>query len=934
MSRAPPAAQPYVPDNNERGEWADPSAMNLTYALLYNTIDATDAFYLPNQLDERMWQSVYAPSVRNRRLCWADGSPRAFDYRPQQAAPEIASATSNEKNDGSRKRAIVDRPRRSIRPTTAPINFTPPVRNRDSGTGRSFEVQHNEGFLCPLHTLNNIANSVLLSPPDMLQAIELVRTLEPNIASLEELSLAALREGVFLLPIALTDASALNPLDAEQTYPELKFFLTLLEEARGMIIYTPAHGFGYVGHFVSLVYAEPGEGGLDPSRRWLVYSTSSVVARGTTAAEALDKYILMNLSTGSSSDEKTREERRRRLQESNIDPQHFIGLLPLPIHLLWDDAMAGRDREERAARMPEDEYLRMIVLRTLLRRSLGEMRVQPNELGLNDITMPKPVSPNSVDELAQFMQRLTSRIERDGSMVWNSVFDGFDQTNVASFILRRHDVDVRMNKDAETLALLLLREYDNGWSADPIPIVDGSDVLIDATTRYSYENTRYSKERPNFETVLGNLRRMMREPDGGIGLMFSGVTGDERGEMFSKFVRLLPNRRWLRYLVIDIVASALDTHVRRLNQSRRFPLGVAARRVMVLLTICAFTSLRYAGVNPSSTPNVVRLLNVVRASRTEMLPVGSLPDMLEEPVRRGSTDTGSPLVKLMLNGGYEWYLWLWQAAIDAGLPGLDQMQLEPFWTFGAYELDDRPPFDDNTAMYDRMFTFVRQLRTTLFRIPAADEDFRIIRDYFYEQDARQRTRVVIAEHFHVVATTFVTAAVSDRLLPDVQTAQSWVDFLAFDGRYGALDDVGWRTAAGDVASHLLENNLRPAFIERAAQSGFVIIRRDVFGPLQTVADTRTPITTNMERLPLPNQPGNWRSTRPVVDARVRLCTSVMSALPWWRGATNRPPTTTSTAKPSPLQSADDGDDEDDSTHAAFKRLRIADVPKNLNFDKE
>lgn len=826
--------------NDEIGEWAGPYEMNLTYAFLYNTFDVGNSLYLPNQMQENFWRLVYGPSVRDRKLCWAD----------------VAAFFQSTRGRGWRER------------------FAKPTRTFDDTTKRSFEIQNTDAYLCAMHSMNNIANTVIFSPPDLLSAIEMVRPLaQSKFASLEEVTLMSLREGVFLLPLRLVDAADLNPLDATETLPRKKFCLQLIEQARGMIIFMPLPGSQSIGHFVSLVYAEPSEGGTPPANRWLIYNSGQVVARGSTAAAALDKFILQRLSTGVDYEAGTREQRRRALQEKNISSERFVGLLPISLRLLRKDALLrgrlGAPRETRVEDFCFTEYVELVAQRTLVRRSLSEMRAMPVP-GSNDsfeLTIPDPVSPGAIDDLYWFV-RVHSTVDENATDYSAAPINGFDQVNIASFYLTRHTADVELNSYAERIAALVMREMANEWTAETLG-ARRSALTVDQRYQAMVEQ-------------LAQLRSNLYDPTASLGLFLSGVssTRDSR-EDFDKFTQLLPNRRWFRYIAITIAASALIGELQRAREEGDFPLRVSVRQLLMLFCSTAQArSLVAYGVKQQATPALGALFAAIDADRT-LLPLGSLPDSLEDAVVRHQAPapgTRSEFQTIFQNVNYDWCMWLLRATRDTNLSTYALPSLAPFEILSP-SLDDDEDVEDSydigLAAYDHSLRFVRVLRSTLFHMPFSDKHTRLMSEYFYEQEFNQPTRPYLAEHYHHTAQRFIEMALKEKLVADEREAMRWIDVLAFDNGFAS---AGWRESARNVATHDISDDARPRFVERAAQAGFDRLRRRVFGDLYLLADDRTPITNNARRLPLPAVAGNWRATRPVVSPEAQLLTAALSDL--------------------------------------------------------
>lgn len=838
-------------------EWADPAEMNATYALLYNTLEFNARPFLPIQMDESIWRLVYAPPARDRRRCWRElGS---LSYKPQRRV------------EGTRSQPRTDA-------------LAVPRRNVHRPTGRSFEMQQDDGYLCGMHSMNNVANAVLLTPPDHQSAIEAVRPLVSRLASIEELTLAALREGVFFVPLKLVAASDLNPLDPAERFPADKMCLRMVERARGMVVYQPSPQPGGDGHFVSLVYTEPPPSSSSSSAssdnddyRWLVYSTGAVVSYGATAAAALDRYMLRVLGSGVSAPEKSREERRRMLQQENISPQRFIGLLPVSLRQLREDALVRLDLSNGStssqSAIDEDTLLDIIMQRTLLRRALSETRVTNG----SDITLPEPVSPNAIDDLNWFLTQ--NMYADDATDELRTHFDGREFVNVGSFYMHRHMLDVELNMLVEKLLVRLLAELEAGWSAEPIAMRSrGRTAPLDVRQRYA-----------KMRTSLAKMRGRIRDADGCLGLLLMHIDDSEPAS-FDKALRVLSNRRWLRYLALTVAASALIAELDRVMESGEYPLRDEARKVLVLFATTAYSTMQGSGIKLSSTPSFTALYRAMQQrGRDELLPLASLPDRIDRVVRTSPLTTQSPFAKLYTEGNYEWFLWLLYAVRDAELPGADTLP-----DFSRLEITKPAPpnaanvlYDNQGGQYDQLADFAILLRRTLFRAPEPRADFDTLARTYAEQAVNRETSLALAQLFKRNGADFVRVALERGYLTSAPEAALWINFLAFDARFASPDQQVWLAAKNDVAAHDLNDALGPRFLERAAQAGFANLRRRVAGILHFQPDRRAPITNNTTRLPLPRVPGAWYTTRPRTGKETQLCVEPLARLPLDRAAAAR-----------------------------------------------
>jgi len=848
-------------------KWAEPKAMARTYALLYNTLLVCNAPYMMSQMSEDVWRLVYgSASCRPRHMSWAKArddnrESRAFVYaerrttaqqlaRQRELRVRIATLRDSVDLTGAVQERMVERAREELRRVERPTaeRFPRPPRDTHAAlANRSFQIQHHDAYLCGMHSLNNVANCVLLSPPDILQTVELMRSLEPRFAAYEELALAALREGIFLMPVKLTDPSDLNPLDYSESAPRSKYFLDLLEEAGGMVVYQPSAPPA-LGHYVSLVYVPEAE---DPDSEWVVYSTDHVVARGATAADALDRYILSVLygaQFGKDAEYGTGDTRERRRQEAAArcgvrDAQkNFVGLLPIALDALVDDST----QVSLMADLSDKRRERIYVLRTLVRRALSEMRVQ----GSGDLTLPPPISPGNFDAMAQFFA--INRVHSDDELH----FDGLDVANVASFVTVRFTADQTINKAMDALARRALLELDSSapWSA-----LEARDDAL---------------------ATLVELRSYMRSMPV-LGLFFA------MRDNFGKFSRLMSNRRWFRYFVLQLAITGL---IETLRAGRGALVPV---RIVVLLCFVGFCNLQAAGVRLAATPAIVRLyarVGELGDERHKLLPLDDAPPNIGELVRRSPATQRGPLFSLLINCSYDASLWLLQAIERARLPQLPcNATLAPLFAIGesdrervsqqlpsAQRVAER---DDSSIAYDQLSSFVTLLRVTLFALPFEHIDNTVVQKVATAVRSGTPTHTQLVSQMHEAASRFVREATTERLMAP-ERARDLVDALAFDARY--TDDERQADAAewtGDAEARSLDSETKPRYTERLAQFGIDEAYRQTFGAFCLSADRRTPITDNVERLPLPRVPGNWLTARPLVHESVLLACAPLHVLP-------------------------------------------------------
>lgn len=876
-------------------EWARPAEMNGTYSFLYCTLAVRNAPYLPAQMEPELWKLVYGQaSVRNRKLSWARArgdnlEARAFVYSEERLTEDVLARVEVVKEriallrasadiEGVDKKALIDRERASLDRLMYSRSVTrflrpPRVTPKECG-GRSFEVQCHDVYLCGMHALNNVANSVVLTPPDILQAIELNRSLDSKFASLEELSLAALREGIFLYPLRLTDVADLNPLDPSEPTPRRKYCLELIKRAGGLIVYDRLLSDD-IGHYVSLVYTRAAiderrrkedalrgeedeqdaddevEEVRDESYDWCIFSFDEVVAHGPTCADALDNYFFNRLAEGVADESvldearqnKKRDQRRATLNENVSEELYFLGLLPISLSLMRQDAQQGVDFTRHLSR---DDVEWLHILRTLVRRSLSEMSAQPSadQRGVRDINMARSVSPGNLDTLCEFMvansidrHAPAAAAEDSGSASTgpeHTRFDGLDTIVPASVINVRYVADEEINKKANSLAALLLRTESE---SDRVPMVQ------------------------EVRELLATLRSYMLSMPG-LGLFFAPT------ENFEKMARLVSNRRWFRYLALVLGTGAL---IERLDATGE--LDEPFMQCLRLLCFVAYCSMQSGGVKLGSSWRSIEALYLSLSveRRRALLPLAHLPSTIEQAVRSEPATMRSPFAAVLLHSTYDTALWLLKAVDElAPLP----IDVHPFHTTVA---------DNCTLSFDQTLAFVILLRQTLFKLPYENNDFPLIDGWMPAQPAREPTMASVSNHFILCACQFRLGVQKARLA--TVDVDQYIDVLGFDKRFapGIREqpaDYKKRSSVllADLSVHELLDRA-PRFAERMVQMGVSELYKQVFGALVIRPDNRQAIVDNLDRIPLPTQPGIWHSTRPRVVSATALLTSPLTDLP-------------------------------------------------------
>lgn len=233
------------------------------------------------------------------------------------------------------------------------LNWPPPTRARERG--RDFETQ-DDGYLCGMHALNNVAGGVLLDPPALLSAIGTLRKDDDFEASRsitlyaqrDELFLAALREGVVLAPLSLTAIEDISSLRGDRSkFPRDKCFERLLRDTGGLLVLAPGDR-GAGGHWVPLVPA--------PDGRWLIYSFDQVIVAEATIGGALRRYLDMRGGVSAAG-------ARDALSILQLAGAEYVAMVPLHTTCNDDDAAAERDMPalQRASRVVARHWARSVL---------------------------------------------------------------------------------------------------------------------------------------------------------------------------------------------------------------------------------------------------------------------------------------------------------------------------------------------------------------------------------------------------------------------------------------------------------------------------------------------------------------------------------------------------------------------------------------------
>lgn len=516
--------------------------MHATYAFLFETTSE-----LRVQMSPDLWHLVYnCAAARDRSVAWSAGlgyTRRHMLAGERELHDEYAARMSELREneirlDEQTLEEAVRRQEKAIRMLEMRIArnrlmwFDAPQRTEDPATGARFEVQ-SDSFYCAVHALNNIARSVLFAPPDILSAIECTRTLDERCASPEDVMLMALREGIFLLQLNLTDIA-----DADQLTNGHNFS-ALLDVAGGMLVYQPGGGAGGIGHYVPLVRIR---------EQWVIFSGDSVHESSASASDTLHRYIArtanIEVPAGVSAAE-------ARLDAATLavggEQLHFIGLLPIGLDCLWH--------------AKPEAVLQTILARTLLRRALSEWRLQPVNDGAvhQDMWTATPLSPCAVEEI--------------GSLIYYEPqlasvrCTGFETVNVASFIGSRHDVYRELNRYAEQLAYSVRRNK-----------------YTQALTLLRQLRS-YLRSPPALDCLFMPQGGTAAETD-----CRSMAHITVRGNYASA---LMSNRRWLRLVALSLASDAVLTQA---ESNDGGALTAVTFRITVLICMLCYTNLTVFGV--------------------------------------------------------------------------------------------------------------------------------------------------------------------------------------------------------------------------------------------------------------------------------------------------------------------------------------------------
>lgn len=237
-----------------------------------------DSLFRGCWLESRLWTLLFQPKINqaDASAVTRSGSPIVswqIDWSTSDVEFCFTRAVKEEDNGKRRRRHVASK--------------QIPVLQLVRYYNRFFTVQ-SDGYLCGTHSLNTLARCIVLNPAATFETMLTMRTIE-NVdnpqclyALREEITIAALREGVVLGSVVLSDDTCLQALcgrDAEMPHAENKSLENTVQAAGGMmVLFSSGQGMG--GHYITIV----------PLGResWAVYDTDSVVDTCTSLGAALE----------------------------------------------------------------------------------------------------------------------------------------------------------------------------------------------------------------------------------------------------------------------------------------------------------------------------------------------------------------------------------------------------------------------------------------------------------------------------------------------------------------------------------------------------------------------------------------------------------------------------------------------------------------------
>lgn len=587
--------------------WSFPNDMHQSYAFLFQTVNT-----LRVQMSAELWQLVYnRPAARDRAVAWV--RELVYTRRHMLASERKARDAYEERMLELRENEIrldattldeaIRRQEKAIRTLDMAIarnrlmSFQPPTKTEDAHSGSVFEVQ-SDGLYCGIHALNNMARSLLFAPPDILSAIECTRTLDERCASPEDLQLMALREGIFLLQLKLTDID-----DADQLTGGT-FFRQLLERAGALLIYQPS-GYG-TGHYVPLLRIRD---------QWLIFSTDAVVVRSDSASDALHTYAALSSKVDVAVGQTARAARVAAVEAGGHRPP-FIGLLPLDLDCMWD--------------AKPSTALRGIMTRSLLRRALSEWHLSQatDPAVFFDMWTPTPLSPCAIEELG-WVIRYEPPVSTGDGAVATVRCAGTETVNPASFIGARHAVYRELNRLAEELIHSIRHK------------------TYSETIALLRQLRSYLRAAPALDCLFGTTDNAMAAATDDCDVPGVEVRGDYA-------YALMSNRRWLRLVALAIATTAVLTQVDSQDSGQ---LTSETFKIAMLICLLCYTNMRGYGVPSSPDLSAAWECMTNDMHWSALLPCDSMP----ASIRAAHFGRPGGVAEMCLQVLYDGTIWLLQS---------------------------------------------------------------------------------------------------------------------------------------------------------------------------------------------------------------------------------------------------------------------------------
>jgi hypothetical protein len=281
--------------------------------------------------------------------------------------------------------------------------------------------------------------------------------------------------------------------------------------------------------------------------------------------------------------------------------------------------------------------------------------------------------------------------------------------------------------------------------------------------------------------------------------------------------------------------------------------------IISLFCCAAYQNLTVFGVEVP--PHIADFFEQIKPheARVDLLPSYCIPQHIGYML----TDVDEEARHLYGSQSYDVSLWLLRAAQKLGTFTLEPHLVDAFANTSNHADNFKPDYDSQALLVELM-------RCTLFQLPLAGKDFGLVRKELREQWCFETE--TLAEHNYACAAEFRRLVVenADVLHLSDSDALELIDIVAFDATY-LFDRTRQRQASNDDS--------RPRCLERAAMGGFVQIHRTEFGALAFDDDKRPPALNNLDRVSMPDVPGDWRTAHVRLEKTARLAVVPISHLP-------------------------------------------------------